>query len=185
MSAVLSALTVASAAGINAYATLLVLGLCVRYDVVPLEGRTAEFFAQPWVLVSLAVLYLVEFVADKIPAVDHAWDAVHTVIRPVAGALAAVAVVGGHDGGWVVLAAIMGGMTSLLFHGAKATGRVAVTATTGGAGNWLVSLVEDVLAFAGSLLGLLAPLLAVFVLLAGGTWLVVRMRRKRSRACSA
>ncbi len=177
MTSVLSALTVASAAGINAYATLLVLGLCVRFDVVSLEGRTARFFADPWVLVALGLLYLVEFVADKIPTVDHAWDAIHTVVRPVAGALAAVAIVGGRDEGWVVLAAILGGMTSLLFHGVKATGRVAVTTATGGAGNWLVSLVEDVVAFVGSLLGLLAPVVALLVIVAAGLWLLRRRRR--------
>lgn len=180
MTTVVSALALASAAGINAYATLLVLGLCVHFELVHLGGRTAEFFAQPWVLAVLAVLYAAEFVADKVPAVDHAWDVVHTVIRPLAGALAAIAVVGGHDEGWVVLAAVLGGMTSLLFHGAKATGRVAVTAATGGTGNWLVSLVEDVLAIVGSLLALLLPLAAVVVVLAAIVWLLRRRRRARA-----
>ncbi len=161
MRTVVAALGLASAAGINAYATLLVLGLTVRFQLVPFDSEVARFFSQTWVLGVLAVLYAVEFVADKIPAVDHAWDAVHTFIRPLAGAAAAVAVVGGRSEGWVILAAVVGGVTSLLLHGAKATGRVAVTTSTGGMGNMAVSVVEDVAAIGGSLLALLLPVLAV------------------------
>ncbi len=181
MTVVLTALAMASAAGINAYATLLVLGILVRTEIVPLHSPTAEFFARPWVLAVLAVLYLVEFVADKVPAVDHAWDAVHTFVRPIAGAAAAVAVVSGHHSeGWVVLAAVLGGMTSLLFHGAKATTRVGVTAVTGGTGNWAVSLVEDVFAVVTAAAGLLVPVLAAGLLLLAVLWFV-RRRRARSR----
>jgi len=165
MSTLAAVLGLASAAGLNAYATLLVFGLCVRLEVVHFDSPAARFFAGTPALIVLAVLYLVEFFADKIPAVDHAWDVVHTFIRPLAGAAVAVAVVGGHREGWVVLAAVVAGATSLLFHGAKATGRLAVSATTLGTGNWIVSLIEDALAFTGSLLALLAPVAAIIFLL--------------------
>jgi len=176
MTAVLSVLTLASAAGINAYATLLVLGLLVRFDLVHLTSPTAQFFAQDWVLVTLAVLYLVEFVADKVPAVDHAWDVVHTFIRPVAGAVAAIAVVGGHGEGWVVIAAVLGGVTSLLFHGAKATGRLASSATTGGALNPILSILEDIFAFVASAFALLAPAVAFALAAVALVWLLRRRR---------
>lgn len=173
MSTVATVLGLASAAGLNAYATLLVFGLCVRFDVVHFDSQAARFFASTPALIVLAVLYLIEFSADKIPAVDHAWDVIHTFIRPLAGAAVAVAVVGGHREGWVVLAAVVAGATSLLFHGAKATGRLAVTAGTAGTGNWLVSLIEDAVAFTGSILALLAPIAAmlfVAVLLMLALW---------------
>lgn len=181
MTTILTVLAIASAAGINAYATLLVLGLCIRFDLVPLQSSAAEFFTNPWVLCVLGVLYLVEFVADKIPAVDHVWDVIHTFIRPIAGAAASVAVVSGSGEGWVILAAVIGGATSLLSHGVKSTGRVATTALTGGSANWMVSLVEDVLAIAGSLLALLAPFIALTVLLGALAWLVSRRRHARHR----
>jgi uncharacterized membrane protein len=178
VTAVLSALTLASAAGINAYATLLVLGVLVRYNLVPLTSSTAQFFAQDWVLVTLALLYLVEFVADKVPVVDHAWDVVHTFVRPVAGAVAAIAVVSGRGEaeGWVVIAAILGGVTSLLFHGAKATGRLASSAATGGTMNPVLSVFEDVFAFVASAFALLAPVAALGLAALALLWLLRRRR---------
>ncbi len=182
MTALLSVLALASAAGVNAYATLLVMGCLVRTGIVSLQSPTAEFFGQTWVLVVLAVLYALEFVADKVPLIDHAWDAVHTFIRPLAGAAAAVAVVSGHsDQGWVLLAAVLGGATSFLFHGVKATARLGVTTVTGGTGNWLVSVVEDVGVVATSMAALLAPVLAVFIAATVLIWLLWRKRH----ACSA
>jgi uncharacterized membrane protein len=182
MSTVAALLAVASAAGINAYAALLVLGLCVRFELAPLQGDVARFFAEPWVLVLLGVLYLVEFAADKIPAVDHAWDAIHTFIRPLAGAAAAVAIVGGSDQGWAILAAVAGGATALLFHGTKAAGRIAANAGSAGMLGWLVSIFEDLVAILGSLLGLLFPAgAALFVLLAVLIFVFMRLRRSPVR----
>ncbi len=181
MTVVLSAMALASAAGINAYATLLVLGILVRTGAIPLDSPTAQFFAQTPVLAVLGVLYLVEFAADKVPAVDHAWDAIHTFVRPAAGAAAAVAVVSGqHDHGWVILAAVVGGATSLLFHGIKATTRLGVTAATGGTANWLVSIVEDVGVVGTALAALLLPALALALALLTLAWLLRRRRRARA-----
>lgn len=166
MTTIAAVLGLASAAGINAYAALLALGLCVHFQLVPLGSKTALFFGEWWVLTILGALYLVEFFADKVPAVDHVWDVIHTVIRPVAGAAAAVAVVSGSGEGWVVLAAILGGTTSLIFHGVKSTSRVAVNAGTGGTMGWLASLIEDVFAILSSALALFLPMLALALLVA-------------------
>ena len=182
MSTIATLLAVASAAGINAYAALLVLGLCVRFGVVPLHSQVALFFAEDWVLALLGALYIVEFVADKVPAIDHVWDLLHTFIRPLAGAAAAVAIAGGTESGWALLAAVLGGTTSLLFHGAKATGRVAVNVGSGGTLGWVVSLVEDVVAFAATLLALLLPAAALLLqLLAGGAAGTLAFRRRAAR----
>jgi uncharacterized membrane protein len=180
MSTIGAVLALSSAAGVNAYAALLALGLCVHFQLVPLSSKTALFFGEWWVLTILGALYLVEFFADKVPAVDHVWDAIHTFIRPIAGAAAAVAVVSGSGEGWVVLAALLGGATSLVFHGVKSTSRVAINAGTGGTMGWLASLVEDLFAILSSMLALFLPLLAmlliILTILAVTFWIVRRRR---------
>ncbi len=187
MSTIAAVLALASASGINAYAALLALGLCVRFELVGLDSDVARFFAQPWVLAVLGLLYVMEFVADKIPAVDHAWDLIHTFIRPVAGAAAAVAIVSGSGQGWVVLAALLGGATSLLFHGMKATGRVVVNTGSAGTMGWAVSLLEDIAAILGAAVALLLPLLAIAlpVVLAVMIWILVKRRRRAAAGAPA
>ena len=81
------------AAGVNLYATVAVLGLASRYGWVQLPEQFAVF-DNPWIIGAAGVLYVIEFVADKIPWVDSIWDSVHTIIRPVGGALIAVAALG-------------------------------------------------------------------------------------------
>jgi len=172
-------LAMATASGINAYAALLAMGLTIRLELVPLHSKVSDFFAQDWVLIALGILYLVEFFADKVPVVDHVWDAVHTFIRPIAGAAAAVAIVTGRDEGWVVLAALLGGATALLFHTAKATSRVAVNAASAGTLGWVASLVEDIVAIASALVALLWPALAVLAVIALiATWMLLRRGRR-------
>jgi uncharacterized membrane protein HdeD (DUF308 family) len=171
-------LALASASGINAYAALLALGLSVKFDLVPLSGKITDFFGQDWVLVLLGLLYLLEFFADKIPAVDHVWDLIHTFIRPVAGAVVAVAIVTGSGEGWVVLAALIGGVTSLLFHTAKSASRVAVNTGSAGTLGWVVSLAEDFLAIMAAIIALFWPMLAVAILLVVlGAWYFMRKGR--------
>src|SRR5436189_4888569 len=100
MTSVLSALLgVSFAAGLNAYATILTLGLLSRWGWIhPPAGL--QVLATTPVLAAAAFLYLVEFVAGKVPWIDSLWDAIHTVIRPVAGAVLAYAVVGNVDPQW-------------------------------------------------------------------------------------
>jgi hypothetical protein len=181
MSTIAAVLGLASAAGINAYATLLALGLCVRFELVSLDSSVARFFAEPWVLVVVGILYLLEFVADKIPAVDHVWDMIHTFIRPVAGAATAIAVVSGSKEGWVVLAALVGGATSLVFHTAKSTGRVVVNTSSAGSLGWLASLVEDLVAITTSVLALLAPALALLAIATIALYWAAMWRKTRKK----
>lgn len=149
-------------AGINSYATLLVLGLFARFQPQWFTDEVARFFASTPVLIAVGVLYAIEFVADKIPAVDHVWDVIHTFIRPLAGAAAAWgAAAPGMPKGALVLAAVLGGSAALSTHAVKASVRAASTVTTAGCANPLLSLLEDVFAFVNAILVILLPGLVV------------------------
>ena len=153
------------AAGVNLYATVAVLGLASRYGWVQLPAQFAVF-DNPWIIGAAGVLYVIEFVADKIPWVDSIWDSVHTIIRPVGGALIAVAALG-QASPWVVgLIALLGGATAAGSHMTKAGTRVAVNTSPEPFTNWFISLVEDVFVIGLSLFTLKFPLLALFVSLA-------------------
>ena len=116
-------------------------------------------------LIVVGVLYLIEFVADKIPTIDHIWDVVHTFIRPVAGALVAFAAVSNQiPRGAVIVATILAGGAALGAHATKATVRGVSTLSTGGLGNPILSIIEDVFAFASALVALLLPWLVLVVL---------------------
>ncbi|MFF4648992.1 DUF4126 domain-containing protein [Streptomyces sp. NPDC001380] len=129
------------ASGINAYAVVLLLGLFGRFggaDSVPPALERTD------VLVAAGVLFLFEAVADKIPYVDSAWDAVHTVVRPVAGATVGALMAGHADGSLgEVAAGAVGGTTALLSHLTKASLRMAVNTSPEPASNIVVSTAED------------------------------------------
>ena len=129
------------ASGINAYAVVLLLGLLGRFggaDTVPPALQRTD------VLAAAAVLFLLEAVADKIPYVDTAWDALHTVVRPVAGATVGALLAGHADGSLSELAAgAMGGTSALASHLVKASLRMAVNTSPEPASNIVVSLLED------------------------------------------
>jgi len=165
-------------AGINAYATLLVFGLVARWQPALFHDELARFFASTPVLIVVGVLYLIEFVADKIPTIDHLWDVLHTVIRPVAGAFVAYAAVSNQiPHGAVIVATILAGSAALGAHATKATIRGASTLATGGLGNPILSLIEDVLAFASALVAILLPWL-VLVVIAVVVIFFVRLSRR-------
>ena len=107
------------AAGVNLYATVAVLGLASRYQWVQLPDQF-KVFDNPWVIGIAATLYLVEFVADKIPWVDSLWDSVHTVIRPVGGALIAVAALGDASPLYQGITALVGATVAAGGHVTKA-----------------------------------------------------------------
>ena len=152
-------------AGINAYATLLVFGLLARWHPSMFHDELARFFASTSVLIVVGALYLIEFVADKIPTIDHIWDVVHTFIRPVAGALVAFAAVSNQiPRGAVIVATILAGGAALGAHATKATVRGVSTLSTGGLGNPILSIIEDVFAFASALVAVLLPWLILVVL---------------------
>jgi hypothetical protein len=179
----------AFAAGLNLYATVLVIGAAVRFGwlTLPPALESLSLLAHPLVMAVAAVLYLVEFVADKVPAVDHAWDAVHTVIRPLGAVWIAWRTIGGSglsDPAELALLLAAGGV-ALTAHAGKAGTRLAVGAGGGhliGLGV-VLSLLEDVAAFLVAPLSLLMPLLVLLVVgagVAGGIWLLLRARRRRA-----
>src|SRR5215217_2240662 len=124
--------------GVNLYATIAILGLAARFQWVALPPQY-DVFASNWVIGSALVLYLVEFVADKIPWVDSLWDSVHTVIRPIGGALVAVATLGEQSSGMEALIALLGGTIATGSHLAKASTRVAANASPEPFSNWNLS----------------------------------------------
>ena len=153
------------AAGVNLYATVAVLGLASRYGWVQLPAQFAVF-DNIWIIGAAGVLYVIEFVADKIPWVDSIWDSVHTIIRPVGGALIAVAALGEASPVVVGLIALLGGATAAGSHMTKAGTRVAVNTSPEPFTNWFVSIIEDVFVIGLSLFTLKFPLLALVVSLA-------------------
>ena len=173
------------ASGVNAYATVLLLGLLGRFaglDDVPAGLERTD------VLVAALVMFLLEFVADKVPYLDSAWDAVHTVVRPTVGAAIGLLATGDATSLQGAVLAATGGATALASHAVKAGLRLAVNTSPEPASNIVVSLIEDF-----SVAGVIALLLAAPWLAAGiaaalllfGTTLVVllatRIRRARAR----
>ncbi len=169
-------------AGVNSYATLLVFGLLARWRPGMFHGEMAAFFSSTPVLIAVGVLYCVEFLADKIPTIDHAWDVIHTFIRPAAGALVGWAATSQDvPKGIVILASIVAGGAALTTHTAKASLRMASTATTAGLGNPILSILEDLFAFLNAILAILLPwiVLAVVVLVTVSFIGISRRYKKR------
>jgi hypothetical protein len=167
--------------GINAYATLLVFGMLARWQPSMFSGDLARFFSSTPVLIAVGVMYAIEFVADKVPAIDHVWDAIHTFIRPLAGALVAYASVSDKmPQGAVIVASIIAGGAALGAHVTKASVRAASTVTTGGVANPLLSFFEDVFAFGNTLVAILLPWLVAAVMVAVLVFFVrIRMSARR------
>jgi hypothetical protein len=148
--------------GVNLYATIAILGLAARYDWVTLPPQY-EVFATNWVIGAALVLYVVEFVADKIPWVDSLWDSVHTVIRPLGGALVAVATLGEQTPAIEAAVALLGGTIAAGSHLTKASTRVAANASPEPFSNWLLSLIEDAFVVALGALALKFPVAALVI----------------------
>jgi Domain of unknown function (DUF4126) len=133
------------ASGLNVYATVAAAGLFQRLGIVQLP-EPVQVLANPFVMGIAITLFLVEFIADKIPYVDSAWDAVHTFIRPPAAAVIAYSAFGQVPEEWKVSAALLAGGVALTSHGAKASTRAAANTSPEPVSNWVLSLAEDGLA---------------------------------------
>ena len=131
--------------GLNLYATIATLGLLQRFGVIHLPA-SLQVLSHPWVLGIAVALYVIEFLADKIPYVDSVWDAIHTVIRPPAAALVAYGAAGAAPPEWRWGAALLAGGVALTSHGTKASARAAANASPEPFSNWTLSLGEDILA---------------------------------------
>lgn len=157
------ALGTAWTSGINLYATVAVLGVLQKFAFVKLPGGL-DTLDNWWIIAVAAALYLVEFVADKVPYVDSVWDVVHTFIRVPAGAIVAYAATNEMDAGVFTIATLLGGGLAFSSHGTKAAVRMGANLSPEPVSNWILSVVEDIIAFAGALLAVFAPVLIAIVL---------------------
>jgi len=152
------------AAGVNLYATVAMLGLASRYDWVDLPPQYAVF-DNTYVIGAALVLYVIEFFTDKIPWLDSLWDAVHTLVRPIGGALVAVASLGDASPGMTTMVALLGGTVAAGSHLTKAGTRLAANASPEPASNWILSIAEDVFVVGLGALALAYPVAALVVVL--------------------
>ncbi|MDQ3710676.1 MAG: DUF4126 domain-containing protein [Acidobacteriota bacterium] len=150
--------------GINLYATVSVLGLLQKFGATKLPGGL-DVLDNWWIIGVAGVLYLIEFFADKIPYVDSVWDVVHTFIRVPAGAIVAYAATNQMDESVGVIATLLGGGLAFSSHGTKAALRATANLSPEPVSNWVLSIVEDVIAFVGAILSVFAPVLIAIVLI--------------------
>jgi Domain of unknown function (DUF4126) len=159
------ALGLASLAGVNLYLTVFATGLSIHYHWITLGPayQSLEVLGHPAVIIISGILYLLEFFADKIPWIDSAWDAVHTVIRPIGGALLAIQVLGHPSPAFTMIVALLAGGTTLMTHTAKSTTRLATNTSPEPFSNIALSLGEDVAVLGGLALIHFNPLLALLI----------------------
>ena len=150
--------------GINLYATVTVLGLLQKFGATRLPGGL-DVLDNWWIIGVAGFLYLIEFFADKIPYVDTVWDAIHTFIRVPAGAVVAYAATNQMDESVAVIATLLGGGLAFSSHGTKAALRAGANLSPEPVSNWVLSFAEDVIAFAGTLAAVFAPVLIAIVLI--------------------
>lgn len=177
--AFLTGLGLAAPAGLNAYLPLLILALADRMSSSVRLESPYDLISSVWGIALITLLLTIEIVVDKVPGLDHANDLLQTVIRPAAGAVLAMAVTSSNDSLNPLLAMILGLFTAGTVHAAKATTRPAITVATGGIGNPLVSMIEDVVATITAIAAIVAPVFALGILVLAGLVLVWAYRRFR------
>jgi uncharacterized membrane protein len=192
---ILTGIGLATSAGLNAYIPLLMIGLLARFTNLMDLPPGWHWLENGWTITILVLLLIVEFVADKIPLVDHANDLIQTFIRPTAGGLAfgaasAPSATVGDPGNffsshqWVPIAA--GVIISLIVHGMKASARPVINASTAGFGAPVASTAEDIFSTLMSAVAIILPFLIIFFV-AGliGAFVALRRRRRRRKALKA
>lgn len=181
------ALGTAWTSGINLYATVTVLGLIQKLTSVQLPGGLEVL--ENWLIIGIAGgLYIVEFVADKVPYVDSVWDVIHTFIRVPAGAVIAYSATTDMDAAVVVAATLLGGGLALSSHGTKAAVRGVANMSPEPVSNWTLSISEDIIAFAGALLAVFAPVIIAILLVLFGiifVWFAPKVFRAIRRMLGA
>jgi len=198
----------AFASGLNAYLPPLAFALSVRWLHLYKVNQHFAFVTQGWFIALLAILTLLDFVADKIPLIDHAWNAIHTVVRPIVGAavaviasshalpvalmtvtsgqirpevaLAALSAIPVTGVGLLVMLVIIGAALATLSHTTKSTARLVSTLTTAGFLNVVLSLVEDVLVLIVVALSLFASAVMLILLVLLVFFLVTHFLRSRN-----
>lgn len=170
---VIAAFGLSASAGLNAYIPLLVVSLLAKFtNLFNLSGRW-QALESWWIIGLLLVLSLIEFFADKIPAVNHINDLIQTLIRPTAGAILFAASANVITEVNPILSLAIGLLVAGGVHAAKSlVVRPVVTATTAGAGDVPVSILEDIIATVVSVLSVVIPILVAIILLILIIWLI-------------
>ncbi len=167
------------ASGIRLYFTVLLAGLLARFGVLELPD-SLRILSSDWVLLTAGILTVAEFIADKVPAFDSVWDAVHTFIRIPAGAILAAGVFGQLAPEWVVIAGLVGGTLAGISHATKAGTRALINTSPEPFSNWTASAVEDIAVPGGLLLAIFMPVVFFCVLLVAlllAAWLLPKLWR--------
>jgi hypothetical protein len=182
LTGIFTAFGLSASAGLNAYIPLLLVGLLARYTNMINLSQPWDTLANPWIILLLCVLVIIEMLADKVPAVNHINDLIQTLIRPTAGAIAFAASANVITEISPVLAMAAGLFVAGTVHVAKAGAlRPAVTATTGGAGNIPVSIAEDVVSTVVSFVAIALPVLIGTLIIVLAAFIMYWLYRRTNR----
>ena len=182
LTGVMAAFGLSASAGLNAYIPLLVISLTARFTDLIQLSEPWDVLTSWWIIGLLFVLSLIEFFADKVPAINHANDAIQTFVRPVAGAIVFAASANVITEVHPVLALGAGVLVSGTVHAVKSAAvRPAITATTSGAGNVPVSMAEDIVATGLSILAIFIPIMIAFVFIFFTALVVLLFWRRNKR----
>ncbi|RPJ29047.1 MAG: DUF4126 domain-containing protein [Chloroflexi bacterium] len=182
LTGIFTAFGLSASAGLNAYIPLLLVGLLARYTNLIHLNQPWDTLSNPWIVLLLCVLVIIEMLVDKVPAVNHINDVIQTLVRPAAGAIAFAASANVVTDVSPVLALAAGLLVAGTVHVAKAGAlRPAVTATTGGAGNIPVSIAEDVVSTVLSILAIILPLLIGTLLVILAAFIIYWLYKRGNR----
>ena len=183
---IMTAFGLSASAGLNAYIPLLVVGVIAHYTNWIKLTPPYDLLANPWILIMVSLLLIIEMLVDKIPAVNHINDIVQTVFRPAAGAIVFASSAHVLTGINPLLALVCGLLVAGSVHTVKSVAiRPAVTATTGGSANVPVSLAEDGVATVVSVISVIVPVLIgiiVIILIALIIWWIWRRAARKHQA---
>jgi Domain of unknown function (DUF4126) len=175
------------AAGINLYATVAILGLASRYQWVSLPPQY-QAFDNDFIIAAALALYVIEFVADKIPWFDSLWDSLHTAVRPIGGAIIAVTTLGEASPTTEVLVGLLGGSLAFGTHFGKAGTRAVVNTSPEPFSNWILSISEDLFVIGLGFVALKYPtlaavivILAVVLMIVFAAWIIRAVKRRWSQ----
>ncbi len=182
LTGVLPAFGLSASAGLNAYIPLLVIALMARFtDLIKLDAPW-NTLTNGWLIGLLLLLSVIEFLVDKVPAVNHANDLIQTFIRPIAGAIVFAANAKVITEIHPVLSLGAGLLVAGSIHAVKATAvRPVVTATTAGVGNVPISIAEDMISTVISILAVVVPVLLTAIIILSTSWLIWLLWRRASR----
>ncbi|GAB4459171.1 MAG: DUF4126 domain-containing protein [Anaerolineales bacterium] len=182
LTGIFTAFGLSASAGLNAYIPLLVVGLLAHYTNLITLNQPWDTLSNPWIILLLCFLVIIEMLADKIPAVNHLNDLIQTFVRPTAGAIAFAASANVVTDISPVLALAAGLLVAGTVHLTKSgVVRPAVTATTGGAGNVPVSIAEDVTSTVLSIVAVVLPILIGTLLVVIASFIVWRIWKKMDK----